>query len=158
VVKQNKKEMKKKERYFSCVLTSKLCKIIFILSLIVSFFLVPIELFKTDYAVIVVLFMIFFSLTVTCIFRNIREEIVVLRNTHHHLLGIVAAVLGISAMQVCGIATHMCVGGVGLGIISALYPVVFVNLLTKYAVSVIVGSIVLQGIALHFMGCFRRVG
>jgi len=71
-------------------------------------------------------------------------------------IGIVATTIGLAALQICGVGAPVCGAAVGLGIISSIFPTVFINVMSKYAVYFIVFSITIQLITLYFMKCFKK--
>jgi len=130
-------------------------KIAFILSLIISYFLIPKTVFYGWYYLIAILFMMTFSLTMTCIIRNIREKIIANKQCKGSFLGLLASIIGISAFQVCTIGAPVCGISLGLGIVSFLFPNILLATMEKYAIFIIFISIGLQLLALCLMKCFK---
>ncbi|MCD6477663.1 MAG: hypothetical protein J7K87_01545 [Candidatus Aenigmarchaeota archaeon] len=101
--------------------------------------------------------MIAMSLSLTCIIRNIKERVKLSKTYETSSISVIAAGIGLAALQVCGVGAPVCGASVGLGILSAIFPGVFVNVLEFYAIWIIVISIALQLIALYEMNCFVKV-
>lgn len=144
-------------KYIINVLRSKYCVFVFLISLIVSYFLIPKQVFYRLYTVLGILFMLFFSLTLTCIVRNVKEKILLARTYKSSVLGIVAVAIGLSALQVCGVGAPVCGAAVGAGVISVLFPTFFSTIVSRYSVFIVLVSIIFQVIALYFMNCFKEV-
>ncbi len=71
--------------------------------------------------------MITFSLVLTCFVRAIKEKIIHRGKNKHSLLGLLAAVFGVSAFQVCGIGAPVCSATLGAWILSIIFPSVFIS-------------------------------
>ena len=147
----------RRQIYLKKVLRSNYCKAVFVIIFILSYFLVPEDVFVGYYILLAVAFMLSISLSLTCIIRNIKERVKLSRTYETSSISVIAAGIGLAALQVCGVGAPVCGASVGLGILSAIFPGVFVNFLQSYAVWIIVISIVLQLIALYEMNCFVRV-
>jgi hypothetical protein len=145
-----------KDWYLVKIFRSHYCKIVFIISLILAYFLVPQSVFYSWYSLLGVLYMTVFALTLTCIVRNIKEKILLAKTYQSSIIGVLAAALGMAALQVCGIGAPVCGAAISAGLLSVIFPSVFLSFLNKYALLIVVGSIILQGIALYFMNCFRK--
>lgn len=141
--------------YLFKVLKTKYCISTFILSLILSYFLVPKKAFYKGYILLALLFMVLFALIVTCIVRNIKERVVLAKTYQSSVIGIIATALGIAALQVCGFGAPVCGATLGVGFFSALFPAFFS--IDKYAIYLVIASILLQLLALYFMNCFKPV-
>ena len=142
--------------YLFNIFKSKYCIGIFVLSLILTYFLIPGKAFYEWYILLDIAFMVSFALVITCIVRNVKEKILLAKTYKTSILGIVATAVGLSALQVCGFGAPVCGAVVGAGIISSIFPAVFLNLLEDYSVIIIILSIAFQLIALFFMGCFKK--
>ncbi len=143
-------------KYLFHIFKSKYCLGVFILSLILSYFLIPKKVFYGIYTLLAVVFMISFFLTISCMVRNIKERIIIAKTYTSSLVGIIATAVGLAAMQVCGFGAPVCGAAVGLGIFSSLFPVAFVDVMSKYAVGFVTVSILIQVVALYFMNCFNE--
>jgi len=144
-------------KYLFSIFKSKYCLIVFAISLFLSYFLIPKTVFYGWYKILAYTFMISFSLTITCIIRNVKEKILLAKTYKSSVIGIIATALGLTALQVCGVGAPVCGAAVGLGILSSIFPTVFVDVMSKYAVHIIVLSIIFQLVALYFMNCFKEV-
>jgi len=128
--------------------------IAFLLGLLLSYILIPRDVFE-HFLLLALAFMLVFSLTLVCVVRNIREEISIVRKYTHSLLGFILALIGFGAFHVCGVGT-VCSTTVGTAVISLIFPGIFVNFLTDYAVWIIGFSIIFQVVMLYFMRCYRK--
>ena len=144
-------------RYLFYIFKSKYCIIAFILILFLSHFLIPKTVFYGFYTILAIIFIISFSLTITCIIRNIKEKILLAKTYKSSIIGIIATALGLAALQVCGFGAPVCGAAVGLGILSSILPTAFMNIISKYVVQFLVISIIFQLVALYIMNCFKKL-
>ena len=146
-------------KYITAVLKSKYCELVFLISFLASYFLIPKRDFYGWNQLLAYAFMLVFALTMTCIIRNIKEKILLARTYKSSLLGIIAVALGLAALQVCGANAPVCGAAVGIGILSSIFPAVFINLMAKPSVhiGIILTSIAFQIIALYFMNCWKEM-
>ncbi|MGB9763385.1 MAG: hypothetical protein ACPLW7_05285 [Minisyncoccia bacterium] len=144
------------EWYLLKIFKSHYCKIVFVISLIGAYFLVPKTIFYGLYTILGILYMIIFAVTLTCIVRNIKEKVLLVKTYQSSIIGIIAAALGLAALQVCGIGAPVCGAAISAGILSVIFPNIFINFLNKYALIIIIISIGIQAIALYFMNCFKK--
>ncbi len=138
------------------ILKSRYCQAIFVIAFLVSYFFIP-KVVLAKYTYLAFLFMASFSLTMTCITRNIKEKIHQSKAYGGSLIGLIASILGIGALQVCGLATPFCAGGVGMSIMSFMFSNYLFSFFEKYAVHVVILSITLQIFSLYAMGCFKKI-
>ena len=143
-----------KKPYLFTVMESHYCKTVFVLFFLLSYFLIPSTVFFGYYTAIALAFMVTFSLSMTCITRNIKEKIVLSKTYKTSTMGAIASALGLSALQVCGVGAPVCGASVGLGVLAAVFPEFFVAALSEYAVPLILLSIIMQLVSLRFMKCF----
>ncbi len=136
------------------ILKSNYCKIIFVLGFIGSYYLIPENVFHSDNRLIAMIFMLVFALTITCIVRNTKEKIKTAKTYKTSILSILATVLGVSALQVCGMSS-MCVVGVGTGILSVLLPGFMMGFLENFGLQLLYFSIFIQLVSLYYMKCFN---
>lgn len=146
-----------KKPYILHIFKSHYCKTIFILSLIAGYFLVPEKVFYRWYTLLAIIFIIVFALTITCLIRNIKERFKDAKSQGKSLVGIISMVLGISALQVCGVGAPICGATVGAGIVSLIFPSFALGFLEKYSLWIIVFSIIFQLISLYFMKCYQKI-
>lgn len=144
-------------KYIWAVLKSKYCQLVFLISFLASYFLIPKSVFHGWNQLLAYAFMLIFALTVACIVRNIKEKILLARTYKSSILGIIAVALGLAALQVCGANAPVCGAAVGIGILSSIFPAVFVNLMAKPSIhlGMILISIIFQLVALYFMNCWK---
>lgn len=144
-------------KYIWAVLKSKYCELVFVISFFLSYFLIPKNVFYGWNQLLAYAFMLVFALTTTCIVRNIKEKILLARTYKSSILGIIAVALGLAALQVCGVNAPVCGAAVGIGILSSIFPAIFVNLMAKPSIhlGMILISIVFQLVALYFMNCWK---
>ena len=144
-------------RYLFYIFKSKYCIIAFILILFLSYFIIPKTSFYAFYTIFVAIFMISFSLTITCIVRNIKEKIILAKTYKSSIIGIIATALGLAALQVCGFGAPVCGAAVGLGILSSILPTAFMKIISRYAIQFLLVSIIFQLVALYIMNCFKKM-
>ncbi|MBR9705973.1 hypothetical protein GOV14_02990 [Candidatus Pacearchaeota archaeon] len=132
------------------------CNIVFFISLVLGFFLIPRRIFFSYLNPLAILFILTFALTLTCIARNIKEKIRLARTCAHSVIGIIISIVGISTFHVCTIG-GVCATGFVMGIISVIFPSIMISFMQNYAISIIILSILIQLASLYFMHCFRKV-
>ncbi len=142
-----------KNLYLVKILNSNYCKLVFLLSFIGSYYLIPENVFHSGNRLIAMIFMLVFALSVTCIVRNTKERVLLAKTYKTSILSIIATAIGISALQVCGMGS-MCVMGAGVGILSIFLPGFALNYLEAHGVIILYFSIFLQLVALYFLKCF----
>ena len=137
-------------------LKTKGCAIVFALSLVAGAFMIPREVLGSPYAFIAIPFVLLFALTMTCVARGTKDKFLLARSTKTSVLGVLASVIGLSALQVCGISAAMCGATVGTGIVATIFPGVLFHLLHEYSIPILFVSMLLQLFALWHMGCFGK--
>ena len=105
------------------------------------------------YSVLGAIFLVIFSLSITCIIRSAVEQA---RTLHHGHSGITiaAGVLGISAFHVCGNA--VCGYGLSFLLLSAALPAAALGTFGSLSILIIIISIALQVFAISRMKCYRN--
>ncbi len=136
-------------------INTKYCRFVFIISLILWFFMVQKTLFVWSYTILWILFVISFAMTVTCLVKNIKEKIQIANKEKKSIIGIIWAVIWVSAAQVCGVNAMFCGSTIWVWLLSTILPASAVWFLSEYAVSIIILSIITQIIWLYFMKCFK---
>lgn len=136
-------------------LLNRYCQVVFGLALIIGLLVTPRTALAGHYLFLSIPFIILFALTMTCSIRSIKEKVTVARYQHKSLLGIIASVVGLSAIQACGIGTPFCGASLGISVLSALFPSALVHALIEHSVAILAVSIVIQIISLYMMGCFK---
>jgi hypothetical protein len=144
-----------KKTFLAHLFSSVYCVIVFTATFLLAWFLVPHSMLQGWYLLLAVIFTASLALTITCIIRNIKERIALARTYRTSVLGIVAVALGLSALQVCGIAAPICGASIGFGIVASIFPEVFFRFLSQWSVGIIAASIAAQWLSLYFMNCFR---
>ena len=147
----------KKELFLFNTLESKYCIFVLGISLFIGYFFIPPHVFHTSYAPLAFVFMFLFALTTMCVVRNVKEKVILAKTYKSSLFSIVAIILGLGALQVCGVGAPVCGATVGLGIFSFFFPTVFANLPKTFAVYLLSGSILIQLLSLYFMNCFKKM-
>lgn len=137
-------------------MSSTYCRVVFLVSLFLSYFLLPPRVFVGANLYIAIIFMLVFSFSITCLVRNIKEKIVLARTYKTSIFSLILSILGFSAFQVCGVNAGLCTASVGAGIIGAIFPGFLVIFLNNYGHFLIWLSIILQLIALYYMNCFSE--
>ena len=137
-------------------LKSNYCKIVFGLSLFLAYALTPKSALEGWYLIISIPFIFLFALTTACSTRSIKEKIKVTHYQKKSILAIVANVLGISALQMCGIGAPLCGASVGIGLLSTILPGALFNVLKEYNIAILIVSIVVQITTLQTMNCFSK--
>ncbi len=135
-------------------LDSHYCKAIFVGSLVLGFFLVPKDVLEGPYKLIAIVFVLIFSLTMACVVRSLKEKVIASQKTGDSMMAVVASVVGISALQVCGLGVPACGASAGVGIVSLIFPGFVFAYLKEYSVFILVVSIFIQLYSLHRMKCF----
>ena len=142
--------------YLTKILKSHYCQVVFVLALVGSYFLIPSRVFSGVYLALAVLFMVVFSLIVTCFVRNIKEKVKSKRQHGVSVFGIIASAIGFSAFQVCGVGAPVCGASLGIVLISSILPSFFINFLMNYSDLVLASMILIQVAALAYMGCLKK--
>ena len=137
--------------YIVNTLKSRYCKIVFLVSLILSSFLIPDSVFYGYYVFLAFAFMIVFSLTIMCLVKVFKEN---LKNTKISGIGGITAIIGVFALQVCGVGAPACGASLGFGILSVL-GVSSISFLSSIAIYIVLVSIIVQFISLYYMNCFK---
>ncbi len=138
-----------------CMLKSNWCKAIFAFSLAGSYFLIPADVWAGEHRLLAFVFMLTFSISLTCIVRNIKERVKAAVAYQTSIISLIATILGLSAFQVCGLGAPICGASVGAGLLAVFFPGFMVNFITDYSLTIIWLSIAAQLIGLWFLKCLR---
>jgi len=138
------------------IFQSKYCIAVFLTGLLLGYLLVPKTIFYGTYSIIGIIYILVFAIMLMCIVRNIKDKVMNLKSTGSSIISIIASVIGLGAMQVCGIGAPLCSAGIGIGIFSIIAPSASISLLSRHAVLIAVATIALQVFALYYMGCFKK--
>ena len=144
-------------KYIKKVFQSKPCLFTFALSLILSYFLIPKKVFYESFILIAFSFMFLFALIITCTVKNFKEKMKLAKATKGSGLAAVATALGLISLQVCGVGAPVCGATVGVGLISIFLPATALGFVEKYAIEIILMTILLQLVSLKYMNCFKEV-
>ncbi|MEM4397532.1 MAG: hypothetical protein QW757_02825 [Candidatus Woesearchaeota archaeon] len=145
----------KKKTFLFAVFESKLCFIVFLLSLALGSILTPKRIFYGYFTILGVFYIFLFALVMTCMVRIIKEKVINLKHTGASFFSIILSLLGFSALNVCGIGAPVCGAGLTIGIAS-FFPSFFNNFFHNYAWLILIISIIIQILALWYMGCFKK--
>ena len=145
-----------KQSPLKIILKSNYCKLTFVLSIFIISLLIPKTLFYKAYTLLAITFILSSSMLITCIVKTIKERINLAKSKGTSFLGILSILIGFSAMQVCTIGAPICGASIGAGFLALLFPNFAFNLLEKYSVLIIFISLIIQIIALYFMGCLTQ--
>ncbi len=144
--------------YLLKVMKSKYCLISFILIAIGAYFLVPKKIFYGFYSIIAIIFIIVFSLTLTCMIRSIKDKTEARKKQRTgSIISFIFSILGLSALHTCTIGAPVCGASIGAAIVSVFFPAFALDFLNDYAILVVIISIVIQIFALFQMKCFKRI-
>lgn len=148
--------VKLKEFGFISILRSNYCKIVLLISILIVSFIIPKKIFYGYYTILGVLFVLTTSLLITCFIRNIKEKVKSAKAHGASLGGIIGILFGFGALHACTIGAPICGASIGGGIIALIFPSFAFNLFEKHSIFIILISLIIQLIALYFIGCFKR--
>lgn len=131
------------------------CRVVFLVALGVSYFLVPQRIFNSVYWLLGIVFMVLSALLVTCVIKNIKDRIRIARTYKSSILGILAVAFGAASLQFCGVGVFVCSPTWGMALVTAIFPELAFPILTHFAIPVFILSIFFQIISLYLMGCFK---
>lgn len=146
-----------KKIYLSCVFKSHYCKIVFLIMLVISYFLLPRKVFFSWYNILAYSFIILFALTSTCLIKSIKDRVILQRKNHSSIWSIIFSLIGLSAFQVCSIGAPVCGISIGAAIVATILPTFAFHLINHYALYFIYLAIVIQLISLFQMKCFNNI-
>lgn len=144
-----------KDIYLVKLLHSNYCKIVFVSSFFLAYYLLPGEVYYSVNRFIAMFYLLLFAFLMTCVVRTVKERAVMAHHNKASILGIIAASLGFVAFHVCGIAAPVCGASAALGVVALAFPQFLHNFLMDNGYLVIYSSIVIQIVVLIYMGCFR---
>ncbi len=137
------------------VLESNYCKLVFIISLVITSFIVPKRVFHSYYTIIGILFILITAILMTCFIRGMKEKVNSAKANGASFIGILGIIFGFGALQACTIGAPVCGASIGGGILALLFPGFALGLLEKYSIWIIIISIFIQILALYFMRCLN---
>jgi len=150
-------ENPKKEFYLTSIIHSHYCKVLFFIIFILSYYLMPIKELNGFSLVLRIIFIALFSLSFTCIIRNIKEKIKLQRTYKSSIVSLLASAIGLSALQVCGFGGPVCGASLGLSILTAILPNFVFKFLMDHSIIILIIAILFQFMALYFLKCFKKV-
>ena len=139
------------------VFKSRYCWIVFAVALVIGYLLLPGSLFEQDILVtmLLILFLGVFSISITCIVRNLKEQIVSVRNVEKgSIISAIGSILGFTAIQTC-VVSGVCGVNMFLAILYAVFPAVFVDMFVEYGAFILLISDVILLFSLYYMKCFK---
>lgn len=136
-------------------LKSNYCKLVFILSIILGYFLLPRHIWYSSYIFLAIPFVLLFAFTMACTVRNIKEKVKSKKQNKGSVIGIIASILGISVLQVCGIGVPMCGVSIGMSLLSIFLPSSLLMSLSPFGGWILGIIIIIQIVSLYFLGCFK---
>ena len=147
-----------KNIYLFKIFKSYYCLAVFVLMALISYFLVPEKIFYGFYNLMALVFILVFSLTLTCMVRSIKDRIVEHRKQAvKPIWGVLIGLIGLSALQTCAIGAPICGASIGMAIVSAIFPTLAFDFINDYSLEVIIFSVFIQIISLYQMKCFKKV-
>lgn len=138
------------------IMKSKYCILLFFLSLILGYFLVPKRMFYGYYFVLATIYIFLFSMTMVCLVRSIKEKALVLKRQGVGFFSIVVSIIGLGAMQFCSVGAPMCGAALGAGFLSIIFPSFMIKFFERYSFYILVFSIIVQALILYQVGCFKN--
>lgn len=145
--------MNRKIPFFLENLRSNYCKVVFVISLVLGYLTIPKEIYMGKYIYLAIPFIILFAFTITCIVRSIKERVVESKKNGSSILAIIANIIGISTLQVCGLGVPSCGASIGMGIVSFIFPEFVIHYFHQYAVWILIFSILIQIYSLYSLNC-----
>ena len=139
-----------------CILKSKWCLLVFIISTIGIFFMVPQTMLHDWYLSLAIIFIITTASSITCIFRNTKERIKLNKKNKKSLLSIILSIFGLAATQVCGLGAPLCGAALGGSIGLTFLPSIAQTFFQRYSVYIIIISIVGQLYSLYILKCWGK--
>ncbi len=133
------------------VLDSPYCKTALLLSVGTMIVLLPKTLFHGFIAIPALLYVILFSLNITCLIRQTKERSKA--TPKNSVVSFIATIVGITTLSTCGISAPMCGATLGMGLFSTITPHFILPLLFRYSAWFLIGAIGLQLYSLYRMQC-----
>ena len=139
-----------------CILKSKWCQLVFIISITIVYFSIPNKMFYSWYNFLAYTFIFSTALSITCIFRNTKERIKLNRKTSKSIFTLILSIFGILATQVCGIGAPMCSMVLGSSIGLTFLPTIAQGFFEDYAVYIILLAILGQIYSMYLLKCWGK--
>ena len=131
------------------------CAITFVVFLVIWTLITYKTLFYGRYTILGIVFVIIFATTITCMTKNTKEKIIQAKQYKKSLIGIIWVVIGVWAVQVCGVNAFMCGSTIWLSFLWLILPASAINIMSTYSIHIIILSILTQIIGLYYMKCFK---
>ena len=128
---------------------------LFILLLVFGYFLTPQHIFLGNYKYLAYVFIVLFAILNYCIVKTIYRNYIYNKKQKGFTKGVIASILGVSALQVCGLSAYACSTSIGFTILATFLPHTFLNFLQNYSVEIISISILIQFITIWHLKCFN---
>lgn len=151
------KVVRPKKYFILRVFSSHYCWLSLVLSFIIGYFLVPEKIFHGAWSIFGIVYALVFSIVLTCMIRVIKEKALNMKRTGAGIISVIGAILGLGAMQVCGIGAPICGATLGVSIFSIIAPGVSTALWQDFAIPLLFVSIILQIVSLYYLKCFKKV-
>lgn len=136
-------------------LKSNYCKIVFIIALVFGYLITPQSIQGGDLWFLTIVYILLFAFSVTCMARAIKEKVSTTLTKSSSVISFITSVIGLSALQVCGLGTPMCGASIGLSLLSTILPNFALQFLINHSLSIVLITMLLQLISLYSMKCFR---
>lgn len=129
--------------------------ILFLMLLIIGYFLTPQHIFSGNYKYLAYIFIILFAILNYCIVKTVYRNYIYNKKQKGFTKGLIASILGISALQVCGLSAYACSTSIGFTLLATFLPHTFLTFLQDFSVEIISISIVVQFITIWHLKCFK---
>lgn len=136
-------------------LKSNYCKVVFVLAFALAYVITPKHLLQGRYLFIAVPYFLLFSFSMACMVRVIKERAKSSLIKGGSVFSFLIGVVGLSALQVCGLGTPLCGASIGFGILSMILPRLAFEFLTKHGLIIVLLAMLLQIVGLYSMKCFQ---
>jgi len=129
--------------------------VLFLILLVFGYFLTPQHIFIGNYKYLAYTFIVLFAILNYCIIKTIYRNYLFNKNQKGFTKGLIASILGVSALQVCGLSAYACSTSIGFTILATFLPHTFLTFLQDFSVQIIAISIVVQFITIWHLKCFN---
>ena len=129
--------------------------VVFTVVFIASIFILPSHILSGPYFYLGVLFILLFSLNMTCLVKVMLQRAKVAKARGAGIMGIVATAVGFTALQMCGVGGPLCGALFGSVVFATILPAGSLHYFTAYAVHIVLFAIAVQVASLWLMKCFK---
>lgn len=136
-------------------LKSNYCKIVFIIALVFGYLITPQSMRGGNLWFLTIIYISLFAFSIACMVRAIKEKISTTLTKSSSVISFITSVVGLSALQVCGLGAPMCGTSIGLSLLSAILPNFALQFLINHSLSIVLTAMLLQLIGLYSMKCFK---